>query len=82
MSEKIPDTVKISRLEKVIKAVKKETSLNAESSEISFEYLVASCFPMVWKNVQNVLKDSYTKGYIQGFEEGRAFDSDKRERDG
>lgn len=67
-------SIKLSKLEKIIEAVKKhyeETPERFEEIELSAEFLIPSCFPELYKNFQNNMKDQYTKGYIQGLKEGK-----------
>ena len=40
-----------------------------EDFDVAFEYIIASCFPRVWENIQKVLADEHTKGYIEGRED-------------
>lgn len=54
-------TVKRETLDKVYKAVKK---LNMK--EITFEFLVGSCFPDIMSNVKEEMRRQYTLGYIEG----------------
>jgi hypothetical protein len=34
--------------------------------ELSFEFVIGSLFPNVYKNVMDSITDAYTKGYIAG----------------
>ena len=54
-------TVKRETLDKVYKAVKKH-----EMKEITFEFLVGSCFPDIMNNIKEEMRKQYTKGYIDG----------------
>lgn len=38
--------------------------------EISFEFLISSCFPTCYKNIEDKLKEQYTLGFIAGKAEG------------
>ena len=53
-------TVKRETLDKVYKAVKKH------NKEITFEFLVGSCFPDIMNNVKEEMRRQYTLGYIEG----------------
>lgn len=33
---------------------------------VSFEYIVGSCFPNVYENIQIKIKQAYTQGYADG----------------
>ena len=41
-----------------------------EDEPISFEYVMTALFPTVFFNIQEKMKEQYTKGYIQGLQEG------------
>ena len=56
--------IKLSDLEKIVVKVKEITE--AEDTEISFEFIIASLFPTTWKSIQADLNRQYTKGYVQG----------------
>lgn len=67
MNKKL-DTVKLSRLKKIIELIERNNN-NSEEIEVSFEYMIASCFPRVWNNIQERLSYEHTQGYIQGRED-------------
>lgn len=50
--------------EKLKKICKKTKELGIK--EISFEFLVGSCFPNALKNIQEEMRRQYTLGYSQG----------------
>lgn len=58
------EQVKVSFLKNMIKRLDKE-SIN----EISFEFLVGSCFPHIIENIKTELREQYTKGYSAGLKE-------------
>ena len=58
-------TTKIETLDKVYNAIKKH---NME--EVSFEFLVGSCFPHILDNIKEEMRRQYTLGYIYGQKEG------------
>lgn len=62
------DFVKLSRLKKIIDLLEKNNQTE-EDIDVAFEYIIASCFPRVWKNIQKVLSEEHTKGYIEGRED-------------
>lgn len=45
---------------------------NLEDFDISFEYIVGSLFPRVFKNIITSLKNEHTLGYIEGYKDGKA----------
>jgi hypothetical protein len=65
MNKKL-DTVKLSRLKKIIELIERN---NDKDVEVTFEYMIASCFPRVWNNIQKRLSYEHTQGYIQGRED-------------
>ena len=56
--------VYISDLERLAQKIR--SVVGAENAEISFEFIIASLFPISWKNIQEEMNRQYTKGYIQG----------------
>jgi len=63
MSVKITDkiTVKREKFDKIVDIVNRDNL-----KEISFEFLVGSCFPKVLKNIKEEMRRQYTLGYIEG----------------
>ena len=57
-------TVKRETLDKVYKAVKKH-----DMKEITFEFLVGSCFPDIMNNIKEEMRRQYTLGYTEGLKE-------------
>lgn len=39
--------------------------------EISFEFLVGSCFPNALQNIKEEMRRQYTLGYTEGLKEGK-----------
>lgn len=64
------DFVKLSRLKKIIDLLEKNNQTE-EDIDVAFEYIIASCFPRVWENIQKILSEEHTKGYIEGREDMR-----------
>lgn len=62
------DFVKLSRLKKIIDLLEKNNQTE-EDIDVAFEYIIASCFPRVWGNIQKILSEEHTKGYIEGRED-------------
>lgn len=54
-------TVDIEKLGKIYKAAKK-----IGMKEVSFEYLIGSCFPKAYQNIKEELRRQYTMGYAEG----------------
>ena len=66
MSEYISEKIMVDRktFDKVAKAIHR---YNME--EISFEFLVGSCFPKIMDNIKEEMRRQYTLGYIEGQKE-------------
>ena len=64
--------VKLSHLEKVVKNLRRQSG--TKDMDVSFEYICSRCFPTVWSNVQEALKDEHMKGFLEGKE---LYDRDK-----
>lgn len=58
--------VKLSHLEKVVKNLRRQSG--TKDIDVSFEYICSSCFPTVWNNVQETLKDEHMKGFLEAKE--------------
>lgn len=56
--------VTIEKLGKVYKAAKK-----IGIKEVTFEYLVGSCFPNIMNNIKEEMRRQYTEGYANGLKE-------------
>ncbi len=67
MNEQIPVNVSFRKLKKIVKHLEK---INFKDKDlVSFDYVVGSCFPNIYKNIQLEIRKSYTKGYIDGQKE-------------
>ena len=58
------DTVSFGRLKNLVDHLERDKI--KEDEEISFEFVVANCFPLIYDNI----KQEMTKKYIEGFSEG------------
>ena len=58
--------IDIEKFNKVVKAIRKNNM-----KEVSFEFLVGSCFPKALENVKEEMRRQYTLGYIEGQKEGK-----------
>lgn len=54
--------------EKFRKIYKKTKELGMK--EISFEFLVGSCFPKAFENIKEEMRRQYTLGYTEGLKDG------------
>lgn len=57
--------IDIEKFNKIVKAIRKNNM-----KEVSFEFLVASCFPKAMDNIKEEMRRQYTLGYIEGQKEG------------
>ena len=57
-------TIKYGFLKKLMKSLEKLGP--TDETEISFEFLVGSCFPDIMDNIKKVIAEQYTQGYIDG----------------
>lgn len=64
MSKKI-DKTKLSHLKKIVKSLEKTLGPQTDT-DVSFEYICASCFPSVWNNIQEYINLEYMRGYNDG----------------
>lgn len=58
--------IDIEKFNKIVKAIKRN-----EMKEVSFEFLVGSCFPKALNNIKEEMRRQYTLGYIEGQKEGK-----------
>ena len=58
--------IDIEKFNKVVKAIKK-----SNMKELSFEFLVGSCFPQALENIKQEMRRQYTLGYVEGQKEGK-----------
>jgi hypothetical protein len=56
--------IDIEKFNKVVKAIRK-----TEMKEVSFEFLVGSCFPKALDNIKEEMRRQYTMGYTAGLKE-------------
>ena len=53
--------VSYEKFKKISKAIK-----DHHMKEISFEFLVGSCFPKAFENIKEEMRRQYTLGYVEG----------------
>jgi len=58
--------IDIEKFNRIVKAIKK-----SNMKEVSFEFLVGSCFPKALENVKEEMRRQYTLGYVEGQKEGK-----------
>ena len=58
--------VEYKKFKKVYQAIK-----DHNIKEISFEFLVGSCFPNALQNIKEEMRRQYTLGYTEGLKEGK-----------
>lgn len=61
------DKTRVSRVEQVLDALKRHSPVETDPW-VTFEYIIAGCFPSVWKNIQKNLNDEHMAGYLEGLE--------------
>ena len=44
---------------------------HSDDTEVTFEFLLTFLFPTVWSNIQEEMRNQYTRGYIQGKEDAK-----------
>ena len=49
-----------------------------EDPDVTFEYLVGSCFPTIFQNVQSALNEEHTLGYMEGYKDGQKLTSKEK----
>lgn len=67
-------SVKLTSVKAAIKQIEEhyqDCPERLEDVEVTFEYLVGSFFPKIIDNINKRMNDTYTQGYIQGFNEGK-----------
>ena len=62
-------TVKYNTLKKMVKAL--ERTNPTDDTDVSFEFIVGSCFPNIMTNIEEEMRAQYTKGYAAGMREGK-----------
>lgn len=58
--------IEYKKFKKVYQAIK-----DHNIKEISFEFLVGSCFPNALQNIKEEMRRQYTLGYTEGLKEGK-----------
>jgi predicted patatin/cPLA2 family phospholipase len=58
--------IDIEKFNRIVKAIKK-----SNMKEVSFEFLVGSCFPKALENIKEEMRRQYTLGYVEGQKEGK-----------
>lgn len=66
------DKVRFMHIKRVIEQVEKTYNGNTDELELSFEFVIASLFPQVYKNIQERLNKEHTMGYIEGYKAASA----------
>lgn len=55
------DAKKLHKIDKIVK--------DTNMKEVSFEFLVGSCFPKALQNIKEEMRRQYTLGYTEGLKE-------------
>ena len=62
-------TVKYKTLKNMVKALEKINP--TDDTDVSFEFIVGSCFPSIFDNIKKEMHAQYTAGYVAGLREGK-----------
>lgn len=67
------NVVSLAKIERMVEKIKRDNPLinNWENYLVPFEYVCASLFPTCYQNITETMNNQYTKGYIQGLEDGK-----------
>lgn len=57
------DAKKLHKIDKIVK--------DTNMKEVSFEFLVGSCFPKALQNIKEEMRRQYTLGYTEGLRENK-----------
>ena len=71
------DKTKLSRVQKVLDNIRAANAIE-EDPDVTFEYLVGSCFPTIFQNVQSALNEEHALGYIEGYKNGQKLTSKEK----
>lgn len=71
------DKTKLSRVQKVLDSIRL-TNATEEDPDITFEYLIGSCFPTIFQNVQSALSKEHTLGYMEGYKDSQKLTSEEK----
>lgn len=66
------DKVQFAHLKRVIERIEKTYNGNTDDLELSFEFVMASLFPQIYKRIQERLNKEHTLGYIEGYKTANA----------
>lgn len=69
------DSVKLTRVEKILESVKKhyqDSPERIDDIELSFEFIIGSLFPDVYNNILEALNREHTLGYMEGLKENES----------
>lgn len=62
-------TVKYGMLKKIMKQLKQMNF--KDNDEVSFEFLIGSCFPDVYNNIKEEMKRQHAMGYAEGLKDSK-----------
>lgn len=62
-------TVKYKFLKQLVEALEEKGF--TEDSDVSFEFIVGSCFPNILNNIKQELRKEHTLGFIEGVERNK-----------
>lgn len=66
------DTIKLSKLYKILEKVEQNTETSPEELDITFEFICASLYPDIFNNIKDKIMQSYIEGYNAAREEKKS----------
>ena len=70
MKKKEIDKTKLSNIKRVMDSVLRNNPLQTDP-DITFEFLMQSCYPNIFNNVQQRLSQEHMDGYLEGLAAGK-----------
>jgi hypothetical protein len=62
-------TVTYGKLKKIMKQLRQMNF--QDSDEVSFEFIIGSCFPDIYNNIQEEMRRQHAMGYAEGLKSGK-----------
>lgn len=62
-------TVTYGKLKKIMKQLRQMNF--QDSDEVSFEFIIGSCFPDIYNNIQEEMRRQHAMGYAEGLKKGK-----------
>lgn len=74
MSTEVLSKVKLEKIKRMIESVEKHYEADLEriaDIDLSFEFVIASLFPDIFKRIEEKINHEHTLGFIEGYEAGK-----------